>query len=71
LHTGLVAYLNGPAAPITRLSEYDRRIAAALARAQDGDVEFVVGVQVDSYHTAWFHMHEDLLRVLKKDRDPE
>jgi hypothetical protein len=71
LHHGLASYLAGPAAPVERLDEYRRRIGAALERAQSGELDFVVGVSVDSYHTAWFHLHEDLLRILKEQRDPE
>jgi hypothetical protein len=28
------------------------------------------GVRVSSYHTVWFEMHEDLLRLLGRTREP-
>lgn len=67
----LRSYLAGPAGDTPRLAEFDARLSAALEKAQSGEFPYVVGVTVDSYHTAWFHLHEDLLRILHKERDPE
>lgn len=44
------------------------RIGAALTRAEDGELEYVSGVRVDSFHTVWFQMHEHILRVTGRVR---
>lgn len=52
-----------------RLSEYPRRLEAAYDRVLAGDQEYVSGARVDSYHTIWFELHEDLLRMLGRERE--
>ncbi|NQV20995.1 MAG: hypothetical protein HQ511_06225, partial [Rhodospirillales bacterium] len=44
-------------------------LLAALEKAEDGETEFVSGAKVDSYHTVWFELHEDLLRILGRERE--
>jgi hypothetical protein len=34
-----------------------------------GAIDYVSGVKVDSYHTVWFELHEDLLRMLGRSRE--
>ena len=49
---------------VPRLGVHRRRLAEALARASAGETDYVSGVRVASYHTVWFELHEDLLRLL-------
>jgi len=51
-----------------RLSRYLERLDAAYDRVLAGDHDYVSGVRIDSYHTVWFELHEDLLRMLGKTR---
>jgi len=51
-----------------RLAQYTQRLEAAYDRALAGDADFVSGVRVDSYHTVWHELHEDLLRMLGRTR---
>jgi hypothetical protein len=51
-----------------RLSWYARKLSAALERAEDGAHEWVSDAKIESYHTVWFEMHEDLLRLLGRER---
>jgi hypothetical protein len=69
LHEQAEGILLALAAPAPRLGRYTERLLAALEKAEDGDTEFVSGVRVDSYHTVWFELHEDLLRILGRERD--
>ncbi|MGF1598115.1 MAG: transcriptional regulator [Acidimicrobiales bacterium] len=57
------------ALPRTRI--HRPRLAAARARVDDGDVEWMAGASIDSYHTVWFELHEDLLVTLGIDRSDE
>jgi len=56
---------------VPRLREYVRRLEAAYDRVLAGDLELVSGARVDSYHTVWFELHEDLLRMLGRQREEQ
>ncbi|HYN68401.1 MAG TPA: transcriptional regulator [Ornithinibacter sp.] len=53
---------------LDRFAGYDDRYAAALARAEAGQLTWVDGAGVDSCHTVWIQLHEDLLATLGLDR---
>jgi len=53
---------------LDRFAGYDDRFAAALARAEAGQLSWVDGAGVDSCHTVWIQLHEDLLATLGLDR---
>lgn len=52
-----------------RMTVYENKLETALEKAEDGDPEWVSAANIESYHTVWFEMHEDLLRVLGRVRD--
>jgi hypothetical protein len=54
-----------------RLERYLRRLDAAYDKILAGDLDFVSGARVDSYHTVWFELHEDLLRMLGREREEQ
>lgn len=54
---------------LPRFDYYRRALQAALERAEDGDHAWVSDATLDSYHTVWFELHEDILRVLGRTRD--
>ena len=51
-----------------RLSKYLERLEMAYDRVLAGEIDWVSGVRIDSYHTVWFELHEDLLRMLGRTR---
>lgn len=51
-----------------RLSRYLERLEFAYDRILAGEIDWVSGVRIDSYHTVWFELHEDLLRILGRTR---
>jgi len=69
LHERSEAVLKRLAAELPRLAVYPRMLLAALEKAEDGAVEWVSDARIASYHTVWFELHEDLLRVLGRERD--
>ena len=69
LHERADPILRSMAAELPRLAVYPRMLLAALERAEDGAIEWVSDAKIASYHTVWFEMHEDLLRVLGRERD--
>ncbi|MCX0272996.1 hypothetical protein NLM24_20255 [Nocardia zapadnayensis] len=44
-----------------RLAQYPDRFAAALAKIRSGDPAWLARPLVDSYHTVWFELHEELI----------
>lgn len=69
LHERAETLLARMALRLPRLGRYATRLGAALDRALNGDHEWVSGIRCDSYHTVWFEMHEDLLRLLGRKRE--
>ncbi|MGQ0700478.1 MAG: hypothetical protein ACT4PZ_19840 [Panacagrimonas sp.] len=69
LHERTGILLGRMAARLPRLSRYAMRLSDALDRSENGEVEWVSSVRCDSYHTVWFEMHEDLLRLLGRQRE--
>jgi len=53
---------------LPRLDYYRSNLAEALERAEDGQSEWVSDARLPSYHTLWFELHEDLLRILGRRR---
>ena len=56
---------------LARFDGYGRRFSDALGRVQAGEVEWFTRPMIDSYHTVWFELHEDLLATLGIERAKE
>lgn len=56
---------------LARFGGYERRLAAAVDKVLDGDGGWFTQPLIDSYHTVWFELHEDLLATLGIDRAAE
>jgi hypothetical protein len=56
---------------LARFGGYGPRLSEALARTREGELEWLCGVEVDSYHAVWFELHENLLVTLRIDRGHE
>ena len=54
---------------LPRMQIYRDKLALALERAEDGASEWVSDVRIESYHTLWFELHEDLLCIMGRTRD--
>lgn len=69
VHEQVEAVLAGLAGSLPRLRIYSRKLLAALEAAEDGDHDWVSDVRRESYHTVWFELHEDLLRIMGRARE--
>jgi hypothetical protein len=58
------------ASRLLRFGLYGARLSRALDRSLAGDHGYVSD-NLDSYHTVWFHLHEDLLSTLGVSREDE
>jgi hypothetical protein len=52
-----------------RLHRYREQLLSALEKAEDGDIAWVSDATIASYHTVWFELHEDLLRIMGRERE--
>jgi len=69
IHERLEPIVQTFAAAAPRFARYGAKLERALERAEDGDPAWVSDATIESYHTVWFELHEDLLRVLARVRD--
>ncbi|WP_326835388.1 hypothetical protein VSH64_10735 [Amycolatopsis rhabdoformis] len=60
-HEKVVPILTQVAGLVPRAGRYLDRLTAAKARFESGDHTFVTKPIIDSYHTVWFELHEDLI----------
>jgi hypothetical protein len=62
---------DGLADALARFGPYGRRLAAARARVEAGEIDWMTKPMIDSYHSVWFELHEDLLATLGIERGSE
>ena len=56
---------------LERFTEYGPRFTHALHRVQAGELDWFTKPMIESYHSVWFELHEDLLATLGIDRATE
>ena len=57
----VLAVIDTAGQQIPRLRGYADKLEAALGKIRTGDTVWLSEPVVDSYHTAWFELHEELL----------
>lgn len=63
--------VSGVARTIDRFGSYRDRLRAARSKIEEGEHDWLTSPRIDSYHTVWMQLHEDLLLALGKDRASE
>lgn len=53
---------------LPRLHTYQDKLLAALEKAEAGETQWVSDARSESYHTVWFELHEELLRLMGRER---
>ncbi|QMW23518.1 MarR family transcriptional regulator [Sandaracinobacteroides saxicola] len=71
IHARLTPIVAAAAALAPRLARYTPRFATALARLTAGDIRFMAAPLLDSYHSVWFELHEELIRLSGRTRAAE
>jgi hypothetical protein len=70
LHERTGPRLRRVARDASRFESYDRRLWGAVRKViDDGATEWFTSPRIDSYHTVWNQLHEDLLLALGIDRN--
>jgi pyruvate, orthophosphate dikinase len=54
-----------------RLARYRPAFAAALGQLMAGEARWMAAPVIDSYHTLWFELHEELIRLTGRSRAAE
>ena len=71
LHADAIAWLDGLGGAPPRFIDYRERLDRAISAAVGGDQRFVASPRVDSYHSVWFELHEDLIGLAGRTRAEE
>lgn len=71
LHRDLRPLVDEVASEVHRLATYGVLFDRALSAMREGDTSMLASPLKDSYHTAWFEFHEELLTVSGRDRAVE
>jgi pyruvate,orthophosphate dikinase len=71
LHADACAWLIPLEAGLPRLAAYRQRLDRAAHAARGGDQRYVASPRVDSYHSVWFELHEDLILLAGRSRADE
>jgi pyruvate,orthophosphate dikinase len=71
IHSEVSEWFGSLAVATGRLSGYAARLDRAAAAVAAGDHRFVSSPRVDSYHSIWFELHEELIRLTGRTRADE
>jgi hypothetical protein len=56
---------------LPRLRSYGAKLNSALGKVQAGDTSWLARPIIDSYHTVWFELHEELIAASGLTREEE
>jgi hypothetical protein len=71
VHQRVAPVLAKAVAQLPRLDPYRAKLQAALDKIRAGDTTWVSRPLIDSYHTAWFELHEELILAAGLTRESE
>ena len=71
VHAAITPIIASIAAAERRFARYGDRLAAALDAIEAGDAQMVAHPLRESYHTVWFELHEELIRLSGRNRADE
>lgn len=71
VHRRATAVIAAAASQLPRLSRYATKLQAALDKVKAGDIAWLTRPLIDSYHTVWFELHEELILAAGLTRETE
>jgi hypothetical protein len=71
LHAKVEPIISDLEGTLGRYCGYRARLEASLTKLRSGESEWFTKPLIDSYHTVWFQLHEDLLNTLGIERSQE
>jgi hypothetical protein len=71
VHRRVMPIIAAAAVHLPRLSRYSAKLQAALDKINAGDTAWLSRPIIDSYHTVWFELHEELILAAGLTREAE
>jgi pyruvate,orthophosphate dikinase len=71
IHSDVGAIVDSLEGLVARFGAYRTRLEAALERIRSGDLRFVAAPDLESYHSIWFELHQDLIGLSGTTRAKE
>jgi DNA-binding transcriptional ArsR family regulator len=71
IHQRVIPIIATVAGQIPRLSAYASKLDAAHAKVQRGEAMWLTRPMIDSYHSVWFQLHEELIGAAGLTREGE
>jgi hypothetical protein len=71
VHEAILPVLDRLATVVPGFGRYPQRLAAALDRLDDGEPAWLASPVLDSYHTVWMQLHQELLLCLGVSREED
>jgi DNA-binding MarR family transcriptional regulator len=71
VHQRVVPIIAAAAVHLPRLSRYSAKLQAALDKINAGETVWLSRPIIDSYHTVWFELHEELILAAGLTREAE
>ena len=69
VHARVVPIIEAAATQLPRLNAYSAKLLVALGKVKAGDTAWLTRPLIDSYHTVWFELHEELIGALGMTRE--
>lgn len=69
VHARVVPIIDEAASQLPRLAAYSLKLIAALDKVKAGETAWLTRPLVDSYHTVWFELHEELIGAVGLTRE--
>lgn len=71
VHARVVPLIDAAAGQIPRLGNYASKLQGALQLVKAGETTWLTRPIIDSYHTVWFELHEELILAAGLTREDE
>jgi hypothetical protein len=71
VHGAVLPVLAAASGQVPRLGAFSVKLSAALEKIRAGDTSWFTRPLVDSYHTVWFELHEELIGAAGLTREDE
>jgi predicted transcriptional regulator len=71
VHQSVLPILASATGQLPRLDAYTAKLSAALEKVHAGDTTWLTRPIIDSYHTVWFELHEELIGAAGLTREDE
>jgi hypothetical protein len=69
VHARVVPIIDNATTQLPRLKAYSSKLSVALHKVKAGDTTWLTRPLIDSYHTVWFELHEELIGAVGLTRE--